>query len=170
MHTVNIKPLSVNEAWQGRRFKTPAYRRYAKELDILLPKIKFPEPPFTVIYHVYYSSKASDIDNFLKAFNDCLQKKYNFNDNQIYHSRQTKHIVSKGEEKIQFSIKPFVPDENQQIIAVLEDSIFYTEEVINEIENKTMTTENEDRRKELAEQHIARCEQKINELKELNAL
>ncbi len=167
MHTVNIKPLSVNEAWQGRRFKTPAYRRYAKELDILLPKIKFPEPPFTVIYHVYYSSKASDIDNFLKAFNDCLQKKYNFNDNQIYHSRQTKHIVSKGEEKIQFSIKPFVPDENQQIIAVLEDSIFYTEEVINEIENKTMTTENEDRRKKLAEQHIARCEQKI---KELNAL
>lgn len=168
MHTVNIKPLSVNEAWQGRRYKTPAYRRYAKELDILLPKIKFPEPPFTVIYHVYYSSKASDIDNFLKAFNDCLQKKYNFNDNQIYHSRQTKHIVSKGEEKIQFSIKPFVPDENQQTIKVLKRSIEWAEEAIELMHNNTsVTTYNDDRRIELAQQHIAECKQQIQELNAL---
>jgi len=164
MHTVNIKPLSVNEAWQGRRFKTPAYKRYAQELNILLPKIKFPEPPFTVIYHVFYSSKASDIDNFLKAFNDCLQKKYNFNDNLIYHSRQTKHIVKKGEEKIQFSIKPFVPDENQKLIALLEEAISYGEEARDAIESKNVTTYNDDRRLELAEQFIAKCEQQIKEL------
>lgn len=149
MHTVNIKPLSVNEALQGRRFKTPAYKRYAQELDILLPKIKLPEPPFTVIYHVYYSSKASDIDNFLKQFNDCLQKKYNFNDNLIYHSRQTKHIVRKGAEKIQFSIKPFVPDENQQMIALINEAMVYA------------------RQDNASKDFIIKCQQQI---KELNAL
>ena len=159
MHTVNIKPLSVNEAWQGRRYKTPAYRRYAKELNILLPKIKFPEPPFTVIYHVYYSSKASDIDNFLKAFNDCLQKKYNFNDNQIYHSRQTKHIVTKGEEKIQFSIKPFVPDENKQMIALFKGAIGLAKEAI--------ATYNDDRLISLTKEYIVRCEKQIQELNAL---
>jgi Holliday junction resolvase RusA-like endonuclease len=167
MYTVNIKPLSVNAAWQGRRFKTPAYRRYAQELQLILPQITLPEPPYSVIYHVYYSSKASDIDNFLKQFNDCLQKKYNFNDNLIYHSRQTKHIVSKGEEKIQFSIKPFVPDENQQTIALINEAIEYAQESIELIESKETTTSNDDKRLELAKNHIARCEQKI---KELNAL
>jgi len=149
MHTVNIKPLSVNEAWQGRRFKTLAYKRYAQELQLILPQIKFPEPPFTVIYHVFYSSKASDIDNFLKAFNDCLQKKYNFNDNLIYHSRQTKHIVKKGEEKIQFSIKPFVPDENQQLIALLDEAINYASKSND------------------SKEFIAKCEKQIQELNAL---
>lgn len=159
MYTVNIKPLSVNEAWQGRRFKTPAYKRYAQELNILLPQITLPEPPFTVIYHVFYSSKASDIDNFLKAFNDCLQKKYNFNDNLIYHSRQTEHIVKKGEEKIQFSIKPFVSDENQQIAALLKGAIGLAKEAI--------TTYNDDKLIALTKEYIVRCKQQI---KELNAL
>jgi Holliday junction resolvase RusA-like endonuclease len=124
-----------------------------------LPTIKFPEPPFTVVYHVYYSSKASDIDNFLKAFNDCLQKKYNFNDNQIYHSRQTKHIVSKGEEKIQFSIKPFVPDENQQMIALLKGAIDLAKEAIeNYIDARLIA---------LTKEYIARCEKQIQELNAL---
>lgn len=54
--------------------------------------------------------------------------------------------------------------EKTAIIALLNEAIGYAEEAINEIENKTTTTENEDRRKALAEQHIARCEQKIKEL------
>ncbi len=104
MYTVNIKPLSVNKAWQGRRYKTPAYRRYAQELQLILPQITLPEPPYSVIYHVYYSSNASDIDNFLKQFNDCLQKKYKFDDKHIYHIEVFKHVVKKGEEKIEFDI------------------------------------------------------------------
>jgi len=27
---IPIKPLTVNKAWQGRRFKTPAYKQYEK--------------------------------------------------------------------------------------------------------------------------------------------
>ena len=29
---IEIKPLSVNECWQGKRFKTKAYTAYEKEL------------------------------------------------------------------------------------------------------------------------------------------
>jgi len=36
---INYKPLSVNEAWQGKRFKTKAYKDYEKSLMLLLPKI-----------------------------------------------------------------------------------------------------------------------------------
>ncbi len=93
-----------------------------------------------------------------------MQKKYNFNDNQIYHSRQTKHIVTKGSEKIQFSIKPFIPDENQQMIALFNEAIGFAEEVRDVIQSKNVTTYNKDRRLELAEQFIANREQQIQEL------
>ena len=104
MHSVKIKPLSVNEAWRGRRFKTPKYKQYQQALNILLPKIILPAAPYSIIYHVYYSSRASDIDNFLKQFNDCLQKKYYFDDKHIYHIEVFKHVVKKGQEKIEFNI------------------------------------------------------------------
>ena len=43
---IDIKPLSVNEAWQGRRYKTPKYKQYQETLLWLLPKIKIPKPPY----------------------------------------------------------------------------------------------------------------------------
>ena len=33
---LNIKPMSVNEAWQGKRFKTNEYKQYEKSCFILL--------------------------------------------------------------------------------------------------------------------------------------
>jgi len=35
---VDIKPLSVNEAWRGRRFKTPEYRKYERDILTLPAK------------------------------------------------------------------------------------------------------------------------------------
>lgn len=43
---VKYNPLSVNDAWQGRRYKTEEYRRYERDLLLLLPRIKIPEPPY----------------------------------------------------------------------------------------------------------------------------
>jgi len=43
MITVKIKPLSANEAWKGRRFKTDEYKTYEHSLHYLLPrKIELP--------------------------------------------------------------------------------------------------------------------------------
>jgi hypothetical protein len=33
---IQIKPMSVNIAFQGRRFKTPLYKKYEKDLMLLL--------------------------------------------------------------------------------------------------------------------------------------
>jgi len=81
---INIKPLSVNQAWQGKRFKTDKYKYFEIELLYKLPKIELPKPPFKVEIIVYYTNNLSDIDNFIKPFLDVLQKKYGFNDKEIY--------------------------------------------------------------------------------------
>jgi len=36
MKKVSIKPLSVNNAWQGRRFKTKEYKIFRETLALLL--------------------------------------------------------------------------------------------------------------------------------------
>lgn len=104
MHKIEIKPLSVNEAWMGRRFKTSAYRIYEKSVGYLLPKIKIPSPPLQINYEFGFSSSGSDIDNPVKMINDLLQKKYGFNDNQVYKMVITKKLVKKGQEYIKFKI------------------------------------------------------------------
>ncbi len=102
---VKIKPLSVNSAFQGKRFKTPKYRAFEKEMLLKLPKIN---QDFTgqlkVTIKYGFSSKLSDIDNPCKLVLDCLVKKYGFDDRYIYKLIQTKEIVKKGFEYIDFEI------------------------------------------------------------------
>ena len=40
MIKLNIKPLSVNQAWQGKRFKTPKYKAFQTLMLHSLPKLK----------------------------------------------------------------------------------------------------------------------------------
>ena len=40
---VKIKPLSINECFKGRRFKTDKYKRYERELLLILPALKVPK-------------------------------------------------------------------------------------------------------------------------------
>lgn len=102
-----VKPMSANEAFIGRKVKSNKYRKYESHLIRHLPDIDIPEGHLELRVVVYYSSRASDIDNCLKPFIDILQKRYGFNDNRIYRIRITKVIVKKGEENIAFRILPF---------------------------------------------------------------
>lgn len=101
---VIIKPLSVNQCWQGRRYKTPKYKAYERELLSKLPNIQFPKDNVKLSIIFGYSNKLSDIDNGLKPFIDIIQKKYNFNDRQIYELKVIKEIVKKGDEFIDFTV------------------------------------------------------------------
>ena len=104
---VKIKALSVNQCWQGRRFKTPVYKSYEQILLLSLPHtVEIPEGAFHLDVVFGLSSKLNDIDNGLKPFIDILQKKYGFNDRDIYKLTVEKVIVKKGEEFIDFEIKP----------------------------------------------------------------
>lgn len=101
---VNIKVLSVNECWQGKRFKTKKYIAYEKLLLCILKPLKIPLPPFKVYYELGMSNALSDFDNPIKPLQDILQKKYGFNDRDIYEAHIKKVKVKKGEEYFIFEI------------------------------------------------------------------
>ena len=68
-----IKPLSVNECWKGRHFKTEKYKKYDEDLQFLLPRKRVKGEWFKVFYRFYLKSFASsDIDNLVKALQDNL--------------------------------------------------------------------------------------------------
>jgi Holliday junction resolvase RusA-like endonuclease len=96
---LNIKPLSVNSAWMGRRFKTPAYKQYEKDVLTLLPNIVLSE--FKELELTFgMSNSLSDIDNPVKLIVDILQKKYNVNDRDLNRLVLNKVKTKKGEEFI----------------------------------------------------------------------
>ena len=101
---MKIKTLSVNEAWQGRRFKTDKYKAYEKELLFTLPKGVMPDPPYRVSYEFGMSNIQSDYDNPVKSLQDVLSKKYGFNDAHIFEATIKKVKVEKGKEyfKVEF--------------------------------------------------------------------
>jgi Holliday junction resolvase RusA-like endonuclease len=105
MTRIAIKPLSVNVAWQGKRFKTKEYLNYEKNLLSLLPHQKLPDKPFKIYIEFGMANSASDWDNPIKPFVDVLQKKYLFDDKDIQEGTVKKIKVKKGEEYINFKIE-----------------------------------------------------------------
>lgn len=105
---IKIKPLSVNKAWKGRRFKTDSYKSFEKKMILLLPNLKINfKGELTIKIHYGFSSKLSDIDNPCKLILDCLCKKYLFDDRQIFKLIQTKEIVKKGNEFMEIKISDY---------------------------------------------------------------
>jgi Holliday junction resolvase RusA-like endonuclease len=105
---VNIKPLSVNECWQGKRFKTSKYKAYEHELLLKLKPLEVPDGKLHLNIVIGVSSKLFDIDNMLKPFIDVLQKKYGFNDRDIYKITIDKTITEKEKEYIYFKLLQYI--------------------------------------------------------------
>jgi len=105
MVTVNIKPLSVNQVWQGKRFKTKAYTHYERDVLFMLPKMKLPDPPYKIYFEFGMSNVLSDWDNPIKPVQDILQKKYLFDDRHIMEAHVKKVKVDKGKEYFSFLIE-----------------------------------------------------------------
>lgn len=102
---LKIKPLSVNKAWQGRRFKTEEYKQYEKTVLLMLPNLFIPDDDLHVSIEFGFSNNASDLDNPVKLFVDILQKKYGFNDSRIHQYSLKKKKTIKGADYIMFDIK-----------------------------------------------------------------
>ena len=104
---LDIKPLSVNKAWKGRRFKTDEYKKYERDVCLMLKPIEIPEGPLQISLVFGFSSKLSDFDNPVKPFVDCLQKKYGFNDKMIKKAVIEVVDVDRGCEFIEFEVKEY---------------------------------------------------------------
>ena len=111
MHTLDIKPLSVNRASsvsRGRIIKTAEFRNYVKDINLMLPPtLEIPEGKLGLYIIFGFSNRSCDLDNPVKPFQDCLQKKYGFNDNKIYHLDVKKEITKRGKEFIKFKIEEY---------------------------------------------------------------
>lgn len=105
MHQVNVKPLSVNKAYQGRRFKTLDYKVFEQELRLVLPNaLIVPDGPLSIEFEFGLSNMGGDWDNPIKTAQDVISAKYDFNDNRIIRGSATKVKVEKGKEYIKFKI------------------------------------------------------------------
>lgn len=107
IHTrISHKPLSVNECWQGKRFKTPKYKVYENALMWMLKgsAASMPPAPYRIQFIFAMSNMQSDIDNPVKPLLDILQKRYGFNDRDVMELRVNKLKVPKGQEYIELSI------------------------------------------------------------------
>lgn len=106
--TMFVAPLSVNNAWKGRRFKTKSYQNYQEALLRSLPPYIIPEGLLQIGYVFGFSSTLSDFDNPVKTTTDCLSKRYGFNDNLIRKAMIEVKIVPKGQEYFKFKIEQYV--------------------------------------------------------------
>lgn len=104
MTVINYKPLSVNGAWQGRRFKTDEYKTFERDLLLMLPRMTMPPAPYSLRFE-FGMSRLSDIDNPVKPTLDVLQKKYGINDRDVIELFVRKTTVKKGGEFIAFTIE-----------------------------------------------------------------
>ena len=114
MVTINVKPLSVNKAYKGRRFRTDEYDRYDLAVSLMLPNFDIPPTLLRIVYEFGFSNPQADADNPCKLFTDILQKKYGFNDSRVYEILIRKAIVPKGQEYVKFEILPY----NQELISM----------------------------------------------------
>lgn len=101
---ISIKPISINQSWQGKRYKTPLYKNFEKEMLLKLKPFNVPDGYLSVYLKYGFSNRGQDIDSCIKNTLDILQKKYDFNDNRIYHLEVFKDVVKKGKEYIEFNI------------------------------------------------------------------
>lgn len=107
MHRINIKGISLNNAYVGRRFASPALKQYKSDLSYLLPKITVPEGKLSLTLEFGVSYKSTDGDNLVKCFQDSIAEQYGFNDRQIYKWEIKKVDVKRKEEYIKFAITEY---------------------------------------------------------------
>lgn len=114
MHILKIdaKPLSVNAAWKGRRFKSGDYKEFEIEVGYLLPRPKKALPKGTHIevhFRFYLTNAAStDYDNLIKPIQDILVKNgFIEDDRYVYYASQRK--IASDKNYIEVEIRPLSP-------------------------------------------------------------
>ena len=104
MYKLNIKPLSLNHAYRGRRFSTPELKEYKRSIYLMAPKLKIVSKKLKIRFEFGVSHRGCDGDNLIKCAQDSLADKYGFNDNSIYKWEIEKVMVPSGQEYIAFEI------------------------------------------------------------------
>ena len=96
---LSIKPLSINAAFQGRRFKTKECNAYCKALALMLPNTRVESEYYELHFRFYLKNFAmTDEDNCIKVLQDCMVKKGIISDDR----RIIKHVIEKFPSKTDY--------------------------------------------------------------------
>ena len=103
---LNIKPVSVNAAFQGRRFKTPLYKDFEEQmLWALKGNIQKMTGNYTMHLKFYLKNASrADLSNFVKTTEDCIVKAGLVKDDRYCWRMVVEKFKSK-EDYIEFEIK-----------------------------------------------------------------
>lgn len=108
---IPIKALTNNQAWTGRRFKSPAYKQYENDLCRVLPIAKQTINGEVEVYYKFYISNYgnTDTDNMIKQVQDFVVKRgYIEDDRYIIRLIAEKFKCNKGNENIEINIKKYI--------------------------------------------------------------
>lgn len=97
----------MNEAWQGRRYKSSKYQKFSNEVNLRLALVKkevVEDRPLGIHYKFHISNMNTDVDNLIKAFQDVLFKWLGIDDRRIAKLVAEKVKCAKGQEKIEWEI------------------------------------------------------------------
>ena len=97
-HYLPVKAISINECFQGRRFKTKKYDAFIQEMLYTMPKKKTITGLVRMEILLYLKSiLRSDIDNFVKPILDCIVKKGWIVDDRYIQYLKVSKVKSKEE-------------------------------------------------------------------------
>jgi|TARA_Y100000296_G_scaffold86818_1_gene128000 Holliday junction resolvase RusA-like endonuclease len=71
---VPIRPITINQAWCGRKFKTPRYKKWREEMGWLVKgkgKVKWCN--IELEFHIKHFA-TTDVDNLIKPVLDALEE------------------------------------------------------------------------------------------------
>ena len=107
MYQIDIQPLSVNRAFQGRRYKTPEYNQYSIVINAFLARLQLPRIPDGQPFYLYLEfgiSKLQDASNGIKLFEDVLCSHMGINDRNVMALFVRKVVTKKKDCYIRFNI------------------------------------------------------------------
>ena len=95
---IPIKPISINACFQGRRYRTNAFKKWQELVNYHLPRKQVVSGGVGIIIYLYLQSiLRSDIDNFLKPLIDCLVKRGYIKDDRYVNYLEVHKFKSKEE-------------------------------------------------------------------------
>ena len=110
---LNIKPLSVNKAWQGRRFRSKEYNEFRamllgdkRNIGLLFPYENLSYTGEIEIHYKFYLKNANktDYDNLLKPLQDLLVE-YKIIEDDRFITRAIIEKFKSSEDRIEIFIK-----------------------------------------------------------------
>ena len=91
-----IKAISVNAAWCGRRFSTPAKKQFEQTVALMLPARRLTGPYYRVYWDFYLLNWArTDASNLVKTIEDCLVRSSIISDDRNIIEHRIRKIASK---------------------------------------------------------------------------